>query len=75
MHRLFAFSLLQGNVKLHLQLIDLECQQSDVKEVDLLAMFDQAINSSALSIEHRNAFSRRKLEFLEDFGADVSRYE
>lgn len=61
-------------MKLYLQLVDMEYQQREVNEADLLELFDQAISSTTLSIEHRNAFSRRKLEFLEDFGTDVSRY-
>ena len=62
----------QANAKLYLQLVDLEYQQSIINEADLLALFDEAINNVSLSIEHRNAFSRRKLEFLEDFGSNVS---
>ena len=59
-------------MKLYLQLVDLEYQQQNVNEVELRKLFDQAINSS-LPIEHRVAFSQRKLEYLEDFGSRVDR--
>ena len=60
------------NIKLYLQLIDLEYQQKYVNETALIGIFDQAINSD-LAMEHRVAFSQRKLEFLEDFGCQVER--
>ena len=64
---------LQDNHKLLLQLIDLEYQQPTVNETAMLAAFEKAI-SSKMGLEHRVAFSQRKLEFLEDFGSSVSRY-
>ena len=63
---------LQLNIKLHLQLIDLEYQQKRINEDTLLQIFDDAIKSE-LAIEHRVAFSQRKLEFLEDLGSEVAR--
>ncbi len=65
---LFVF---QGNVKLYLQLIDLACQSTTMDETKLLVLFSEAIDSP-LALEHRVAFSQRKLQFLEDFGSSVA---
>ena len=62
----------QDNPKLLLQVIDLEYQQATVDEQAMAKAFDTAITSK-MAVEHRVAFSQRRLEFLEDFGSNVSR--
>ena len=64
--------LLQSNHKLYLQLIDLQYQKSSVDEQEMLKLFGRAIDGP-LPTEHRVAFSQRRLEFLEDFGSNVTR--
>ncbi|KAJ8409093.1 hypothetical protein AAFF_G00241140 [Aldrovandia affinis] len=58
--------------KLYLNLLELE-YSGDVKqnEEQILSCFDRAL-SSPLPLESRLAFSQRKVEFLEDFGADIN---
>ena len=63
----------KNNHKLMLQLIDLEYQKATVDETKMVQLFDQAIDNTELPIEHRLAFSQRKMEFLEDFGGNVNR--
>jgi len=60
------------NVKLYLQLIDLEYSRPTVDESGLNDLFQKAI-TSPLAIEHRVAFSQRRMEFLEDFSPNVAR--
>ncbi|KAM4690972.1 pre-mRNA-processing factor 39 [Rhinophrynus dorsalis] len=61
------------NTKLYLNLVELE-YNGDLKqnEANILAAFDKAIKSS-MPVGMRIKFSQRKVEFLEDFGSDVSR--
>ena len=63
----------QANVKLYLQLIDLEYSKATVDEHALSALFEKAI-ASPIAIEHRIAFSQRRLEFMEDFSSNVARW-
>ena len=63
----------QDNPKLLLQLVDLEYNQGQMEEDDVVRQLERAINSSTLALEHRVAFSQRRLEFLEDFGTKVDR--
>lgn len=60
--------------KLYLNLLEIEFS-GDLKlnEEHILSCFDRAVNSS-LPVETRISFSQRKVEFLEDFGFDVTRY-
>ncbi|KAK6481532.1 pre-mRNA-processing factor 39-like [Huso huso] len=59
--------------KLYLNLLEIEFS-GDLKlnEEHILSCFDRAVNSS-LPVETRISFSQRKVEFLEDFGFDVTR--
>ncbi|XP_053553821.1 LOW QUALITY PROTEIN: pre-mRNA-processing factor 39 [Bombina bombina] len=61
------------NTKLYLNLLEME-YNVDLKqnESNILQCFDQAIKSS-LPIGTRITFSQRKVEFLEDFGSDISK--
>ncbi|MGH0175500.1 UNVERIFIED_CONTAM: hypothetical protein FKN15_009765 [Acipenser sinensis] len=58
--------------KLYLNLLEIEFS-GDLKlnEEHILSCFDRAVNSS-LPVETRISFSQRKVEFLEDFGFDVT---
>lgn len=62
----------EKNHKLYLQLIDLEYQKENMDENVILETIDLALKSN-LALEHKVALSRRKLEFLEDFGSQVTR--
>ena len=62
----------QNNHKVLLQLIDVEYGKSNINETAMLTLFDRCLRSD-LELEHRVAFSQRKLEFLEDFGSTVAR--
>ena len=53
-------------------MLDLEYQQANVDESQVNLVFDKALDSS-LELEHRVAFSQRRLEFLEDFSSSISR--
>ena len=66
--------LLQSNAKMLLQLIDLAYTKTPVDEAEMTDYFDRGIKSN-LAIEHRVAFSQRKMEFLEDFGSSVLKYD
>ncbi|KAK2154584.1 hypothetical protein LSH36_264g01031 [Paralvinella palmiformis] len=57
------------NEKLYLQLLDLEYQQKDMDEMRINALFENAV--SKLEPDHKVAFSRRRMEFMEDFGCNV----
>ena len=57
-----------------LQLVDLEYNASHLDEKAVLKHLDRAISSTTLALEHRVAFSQRRLEFLEDFGSTVQRF-
>ncbi|XP_040267571.1 pre-mRNA-processing factor 39 isoform X1 [Bufo bufo] len=61
------------NIKLYLNLIDLEFS-GDVKqnESNILLLFDKVIKSS-MPLTTKITFSQRKVEFLEDFGSDINR--
>ncbi|XP_041121640.1 pre-mRNA-processing factor 39-like isoform X1 [Polyodon spathula] len=63
----------QSSPKLYLNLLEIEFS-GDLKlnEEHILSCFDKAVNSS-LPVETRISFSQRKVEFLEDFGFDVTR--
>ncbi len=63
---------LQNNHKLLLQLIDVEYGKNNINESGMLKLFDRCLESE-VDLEHKVAFSQRKLEFLEDFGSTVSR--
>ncbi|XP_030340805.1 pre-mRNA-processing factor 39 isoform X2 [Strigops habroptila] len=66
-------NLPKENTKLYLNLLEME-YSGDLKqnEENILSCFDKAVNG-ALSIKMRITFSQRKVEFLEDFGSDVTK--
>ncbi|XP_053330787.1 pre-mRNA-processing factor 39 isoform X2 [Spea bombifrons] len=63
----------KDNAKLYLNMLEME-YNGDLKqnEANILAAFDKAIKSS-MPIATRIKFSQRKVEFLEDFGSDVTK--
>ena len=61
----------QNNAKLMLQLIELTFSRTPVDVTALTSLFDRAI-AMDVGLEQRVAFSQRKLEFLEDFGSDIT---
>ncbi|XP_006811650.1 pre-mRNA-processing factor 39-like, partial [Saccoglossus kowalevskii] len=63
----------QGNPKLYLQLLDLEFQSNFQNEEAVLALFERILNNKNVSIDSKVLFSQRKLEYLEDFGSDVTK--
>ncbi|CAH1793220.1 unnamed protein product [Owenia fusiformis] len=60
------------NAKLYNQLIDLEYQCNPIDETRMNEALDRALGAN-FSQDEKVKFSRRKLEFNEDFGSDVSR--
>lgn len=62
----------QGNPKLYLQLLDLEFQTDFQNEASVLALFERVLNNKNISYDTKVLFSQRKLEYLEDFGSDVT---
>ena len=69
----FRVAIFQSNPKLLLQLIDLAYTKNPVDEAEMMGYFERGIKST-LAIEHRVAFSQRKMEFLEDFSPSVAKY-
>ena len=57
---------------MYLQLIDVEYGKSNISEAVMVELFDRCLKSD-LELEHRVAFSQRKLVFLEDFGSTADR--
>ncbi|ELU07632.1 hypothetical protein CAPTEDRAFT_180947 [Capitella teleta] len=60
------------NPKIHLQILDLQFQRQPLDEAMMLDIFQKAIKSK-MPLENKVRFSQRRLDFLEDFGSDVTR--
>ena len=68
-----TFFFCQGNKRLFQQLLYLEmCQGRSVNEKMVENIFTQALSCASLSQNARHAFAQRRLQFLEEFGTDVS---
>jgi len=72
----------KSDVRLYNDLVEMEFQNAGgihpaTTENEVLAMeaFDIAIHSDKLSEDQQLSFSRRKVEFLEDYGADIKRLQ
>ncbi|XP_070578914.1 pre-mRNA-processing factor 39-like [Ptychodera flava] len=63
----------KSNGKLYLQLLDLEFQGATPNEDAVVSIFDRVLNSKDTSQDTKVVFSQRKLEFLEDFGSDITK--
>ncbi|XP_075531237.1 pre-mRNA processing factor 39 isoform X1 [Dermacentor variabilis] len=63
------------NTRLYMQLADLGYQQCPPDEALVLEAFDLAIGNTQLPAADKLVFLQRKLEFLEDFGSDVTKVQ
>jgi len=61
----------QGNLKLYLQLLDLEYQSHPVSEERVSELFSLILECENFPLETKVKMSQRKLEFLEDFGGNI----
>ena len=57
---------------MYLQLLDLELGAYPVNEEKVEEVFD-LVKDSELDTETKQGFSQRRIEFLEDFSADISK--
>lgn len=57
---------------MYLQLLDIELSAYPVREEKVLELFD-LVRDSELDTEVKQGFSQRRVEFLEDFSADVTK--
>ncbi|XP_008195405.1 pre-mRNA-processing factor 39 isoform X2 [Tribolium castaneum] len=60
-----------NNPRLYLQLIDLTLQQDDVAENVIVELIDSFLEKETADADQKVLFAQRKLEYLEDFGADI----
>ncbi|KAJ8308137.1 hypothetical protein KUTeg_013011 [Tegillarca granosa] len=60
-----------GNLKLFLQLIDIEYQCKPIDEDRIIDLFSQVLASEDFPLGIKVKMSQRKLEFLEDFGHSI----
>ncbi|XP_074663004.1 pre-mRNA-processing factor 39-like isoform X2 [Tubulanus polymorphus] len=60
------------NHNLHLLLLDIEYHSEDRTDHAMMEIFDMVLQNEEFPLEFRLQFSRRKLEYLEDFGSDVN---
>lgn len=66
-----AIEVDEKNPKLYLQLLDLEYQAQPINQETMLETFKFIINSE-IPLQTKIKFSQRRIEFLEDFGNDIS---
>jgi pre-mRNA-processing factor 39 len=66
-----AISKDPNNPRLYLQLIDLTLQQNDVTETVIVELIDSFLDKETADADQKVLFAQRKLEYLEDFGADI----
>ena len=69
-----GFCILQGNIKLYLQLLDLEYQCRPISEENVIKIFASILDCENFPLETKAKMSQRKLEFLEDFCASITTY-
>lgn len=67
-----AIQIDKNNPKLHLQLLDLEYQAQPINQETMLETF-KFILDSEIPLQSKIKFSQRRIEFLEDFGNDISK--
>lgn len=58
--------------RLYLQLLDISLQKESIDEEEIVKIIDDVLEKDSIDAEHKVAFAQRKLEFLEDFGSDIS---
>ncbi|XP_011309435.1 pre-mRNA-processing factor 39 isoform X2 [Fopius arisanus] len=61
----------KDNPRLYLQLIDLGLQRNPVDTQEVVGYMDLFIEREHADLEQRVLFAQRKVEFLEDFSADI----
>ncbi|GAB1599276.1 pre-mRNA-processing factor 39-like isoform X1 [Argonauta hians] len=62
----------ETNPKLHLQLLDIEYQIQPINEDSILDTFEFTL-SADMSLQSKIKFSQRRIEFLEDFGNNITK--
>ncbi|XP_014790338.1 pre-mRNA-processing factor 39 isoform X1 [Octopus bimaculoides] len=67
-----AIEIDETNPKLHLQLLDIEYQTQPMNEDSILDTFKFTLSTN-MSLQSKIKFSQRRIEFLEDFGKDITK--
>lgn len=62
----------KDNTRLYLQLIDMGLQKTPIDENSIISILDQFLNKEG-EPEQKLMFAQRKIEFLEDFGSDITK--
>ena len=60
-----------SNPRLYLQIIDLSMHKEVLVEDEVVSYINKFMANSDVDVEQKALFAQRKLEFLEDFGADI----
>ena len=60
------------NAKIFMQLLDVELHIHPLNAENVVKILDAAINTKAMPSRQKLLFSQRKIEFLEDFGPNVT---
>ncbi|CAG9769827.1 unnamed protein product [Ceutorhynchus assimilis] len=63
------------NPRLYLMLVDFILQKKEFREEEVLNIFDQFLDRECVDLCQKTLFARRKLEFIEDFSANVKLVE
>jgi len=61
----------KGNSRLYLNLVDIHMQKTPIDVAAVVAVFDRFLQLPDASPQAKHLFAQKKLEFLEDFGADI----
>ena len=61
-----------SNAKVFLQLLDIELHIHPLNPEAVIQLFDMAISAKTMPGRQKLLFSQRKIEFLEDFGTNIS---
>lgn len=64
----------KDNTRLYLQLIDMGLQKTPIDEDSIISILDQFLSKEG-EPEQKLMFAQRKIEFLEDFGSDITRVQ
>ncbi|EEB13152.1 pre-mRNA-splicing factor clf-1, putative [Pediculus humanus corporis] len=64
----------KDNTRLYLQLIDMGLQKTPIDENSIISILDQFLNKEG-EPEQKLMFAQRKIEFLEDFGSDITKVQ
>lgn len=67
-----AVAVDEANPKLHLQLLDVALNSTPIDVAEVVKIFDAALKVKGFSSKHRLLFAQRKVDFLEDFGSNIS---